>query len=343
MKALRKLSGGSGNVAVVETPVPVPEEDQVLIRVERAGICGTDLHIFHGLFSKVKPPVTLGHEISGTVEALGCDVTGWRSGDKVTVESEAYSCGKCQLCESGFSSLCPDRLALGYGVDGGFASFLAVRKTALHRLPEGATFQEGALCEPLTVAVHAVLERSNLEKGSWTLVTGPGPIGLLVDQVARHKGAKVIMTGTDKDQKRLQVARSLGVDAVINVDRDDLQKEVMELTSGQGVETAFECSGVGAAINDCLACVKRRGEIIQVGLSGRFVEMDVDQVAMKEITLKGAFVHNHESWIKAIALLAEGAIDLNSLVSGEYPITEWQEAFRLSEEGSGIKYLLYPV
>lgn len=323
-------------------PDPVPGEGQVLINVKRAGICGTDLHIYHGLFSKVRPPVTLGHEISGSVVAVGPGVSGWNPGDPVTVESEAFSCGKCQLCTSGFTNLCPDRLALGYGVDGGFATYLVARHTALHRLPEGISFLEGALCEPLAVAVHAVMERVDLQKGSWALITGPGPIGLLVLEVAHLAGGRIIIAGTRKDQVRLQIAADLGADAVIQVDRTDLGAQVETLTEGRGVSTAFECSGSGKALADCVECTARRGAIVQVGLFGGKVEADLDGIAMKEIELKGAFTHNHQTWNKAIALLASKAIDLRVLISGEFSIFDWEEAFRLSEEGAGIKYLLHP-
>ena len=323
MKALRKLSQGPGHVAVVDLPDPLPGDGQVLIRVAKGGICGTDLHIFHGLFSKVRPPVTLGHEISGTVEALGTGVTGWRPGDRVTVESEAFSCGKCRLCTSGLSNLCPHRRALGYGVDGGFASFLAVRQAALHRLPEGVTFNDGALCEPLTVAVHAVLERATIEKDAWILVTGPGAIGLLVMQVAHTEGARVIVTGTEKDQMRLDLAKQLGAEAVIRVQEENLQDRLFELTAGVGVQTAFECSGAGGAMNSCLDSVASRGEIVQVGLFGSPVAADMDLLATKEIDLKGSFVHNHGTWKRAMGLLKEKKIDLSPMVSGEYPIERW--------------------
>ena len=312
------------------------------IRVACAGICGTDLHIFHGDFAKVRPPVTLGHEVAGTVDAVGDGVTTWRPGDRVTVESEAHTCGRCQLCKSGRANLCADRLALGYGVDGGFADALVVRQSALHRLPDGVSFQEGALCEPLTVAVHAVSERSRLESGDWVLITGPGPIGLLVLQVVIAAGGHVIVTGTARDAGRLQLAETLGAEVTVRIDEQDLQSRVAQITQGQGVASAFECSGVGAAISDCLTCVRSGGEIVQVGLYGRPVSVDMDQVAMREIVLKGAFVHTNETWKKAIALMAAKAVDLSALVSGRFAIHAWKEAFRRSESGEGIKYLLYP-
>ncbi|MBU2260546.1 MAG: zinc-binding dehydrogenase [Proteobacteria bacterium] len=342
MKALRKLESGSGQVAVVEVPDPDPGRGQVRIRVMRGGICGTDLHIYHGLFSKVRPPVTLGHELAGTIDALGPGVDHWNVGDRVTAESEAFSCGQCRWCRAAMTNICPERLALGYGVDGGFATFVCTRASALHRLPETIGFDEGALSEPLTVAVHAVEERAEMKTGAWVLVTGPGPVGLLVLQVARAAGGRVIVSGTRKDTDRLVLAERLGAEAVILVDVQDPLERILEITGGRGIDTAFECSGVSAAAHNCIEAVRRRGEIVQVGLYGRPVSLELDPATMKEVQIKGAFTHTHATWRRAMDLLAGGAVDLRPLVSGTYPLNAWETAFGQAEVGAGIKYLIDP-
>ena len=336
MKALRKTAQGPGHVEIVDVPEPVPQENQVRLRVAFGGICGTDLHIYHGKFAKVRPPVTLGHEVSGIVDAVGAGVTRWQPGDRVTVESEARSCGACEHCRSERANLCAERLALGYGVDGGFAEAIVVRQSALHRLPEGVSLEEGALCEPLSVAVHAVCERSRMQAGDSVLVTGPGPIGLLVLQVARAAGGRVIVTGTAQDSDRLRLAERLGAAAAVQVDLVDLRDQVDNLTQGEGVASAFECSGVAQAMRDCLRSVRSGGEIVQVGLYGDRILVDTDQFAIREITLRGAFVHTHETWNKAIELMLAGAVDLNALISGSFPISQWEDAFQRSESAQGI-------
>ncbi len=342
MKALRKLSYGANQVKVVDVPEPAPGYEQVLIKVERAGVCGTDLHILHDLFSKVKPPVTLGHEFAGVVADVGSGVVGWDPGDRVAIESEAFSCGQCLYCASGLTNLCPERLAYGYSVDGGFAFYVTVRRNALHRLPEHVTFQEGALCEPLAVAVHAVIELGATRADELVLVTGPGPIGLMVLQVAKYIGAQVVITGTEKDAPRFKIAAALGADHIVNVVSNDLGDVIKELSGGYGVDAAFECSGSPAGLYDCMASVKKNARIVQVGLSGRSIEIDMDQVALKEVALKGVFAHNHKTWSKTIDLLARKEVDLRPLVSGEFALKDWQEAFRLSESGAGSKYLICP-
>jgi len=342
MKALRKLSPGPGHLKVMDIPEPVPGAGQVLLKVESAGICGTDLHIQHGRFPKVRPPVTLGHEFSGQVTAVGTGVKNWVSGDRVAVETEAFSCGECRYCRSGLTNLCFQRLAYGYSVDGGFASFVTVRETALHRLPDSVSFQEGALCELLAVAVHGVLERARIRNDDWVLITGPGPIGLMVLQVARSEGARVIISGTEMDEERLQQAASVGADHVVEIGSQGTLERIGVLTGGPGVQTAFECSGSKGAMNDCIKSVMTRGQIVQVGLFGSPVEIDLDPVALKEITVSGAFAHNNISWKKAIDLLENNSINMKSLISGEFALNDWQRAFQLSEEGEGLKYLLYP-
>ena len=157
----------------MEISEPSPKEGEALIKVERVGICGTDIHIWHGLFSKTRPPVTLGHEFSGTVAAVGPGVEGWEPGARVTVESAAVYCGKCSYCKEGFTNVCEGRLAFGYGVDGAFADYVVTRASGLHRLPDSISFQEAALSEPLAVGAHAVIDLAHLGPEDTALVTAP--------------------------------------------------------------------------------------------------------------------------------------------------------------------------
>ncbi len=342
MFALRKMSRKVGDVTVAEVPSLTPGPKQVRVHVAYAGICGTDLHIFHGQFDKVRPPVTLGHEVAGVIDAVGEGVDSWHVGERVTVESEVSTCGQCEMCRSEVFNLCAERKGLGYSVDGGFAESIVVKESALHRLPENVSLKEGALCEPLAVAVHAVRERSSIEPGSWVLVTGPGPIGLLVLQVALSAGGRVIVTGTANDSDRLRLADTLGAESTLLVDSEDIQEGIAQITNDHGIDVAFECSGKSAAISDCLASVRSGGEIVQVGLCNKAVSVDIDQLALREIHLKGAFAHTSTTWDKAIHLVGTGEIDLNTLISGAFSIYEWEEAFRLSGAGDGVKYVLYP-
>lgn len=342
MKALRKLAPGPGNVEVVETQEPRPGRGEVLIKVGMAGVCGTDLHIFHGLFPKVRPPVTLGHEFCGEVLELGSGVEGWRPGDRVTVESAAGFCGSCLHCQEGQTQRCEHRLAFGYGRDGGFAPLVAVRADGLHRLPEGISFQEGALCEPLACATHAVLERSSLSKGQVALVAGPGPIGLLVLQVAKAAGAQVILVGTSWDRDRLELGAQLGAWQTLLAGAPEKEQLLGEWTQGKGVDVAFECSGSLSSFSSCLEWVRKGGQVVQVGLLGKEGLMELDRLTYREVELKGSFAHNQGSWKRAMELLEREKVKLLPLVSGTYPLEEWREAFARCERHEGLKYLLRP-
>lgn len=342
MKALRKLADGEGHVELVEIPTPAPGPGQVLLKVKSVGICGTDLHIWEGRFDKVRPPVTLGHEFAGEVAELGPGVEGWQIGQPVVSESQASSCGECVYCRQGQSNLCPQRLAYGYGVDGGMAEYALVRAGGLHALPESVSFSQGAMVEPLAVAVHAVMERGVAFDQGPALVSGPGPIGLLVLLVLVQAGAPVLICGTSKDQARLDLAARLGAAATVMVDREDLSRSAREFTKGEGFAAAWECSGAGPALSAALTNVRRQGSVVQVGLAGGPATLDLDQLTLKEVTLRGAFVHNRGTWERAVQLLGEGALDLTPLISAQMPLSEWRRAFELSRDQAGIKYLLRP-
>jgi L-iditol 2-dehydrogenase len=343
MKALRKLRRGPGNVNLVDVDPPRPGKGEVTVEVQYAGICRTDIHILHDLYPKALPPVTLGHEFSGIISALGPTVEGWKVGDRVTVESAAEFCRVCEFCRSGQTQRCEKRQAFGAGRDGGFASFVTARQDGLYRLPDHVSFQEGALCEPLACGVHAVMERSSVGPGKTVLVTGPGPIGLLVLQVAKAVGATVVISGAQRDEERLKLAKQIGADQCIRIDQGDPHHLVHGLTGEMGVDAAFECSGTTGALSDCLQAVRKGGELIQVGLFGGPVELNYDDVTFKEVQVKGSFTHNRRTWEKTIDLLRDRKVNVKILISGEFPLDQWEEAFRLFEGGEGLKYLLYPM
>jgi L-iditol 2-dehydrogenase len=342
MKALRKMKRGKGAVELVSVPAPSPGKGEVQVRVQCAGICGTDIHILHDLYGNLRPPVTLGHEFAGVVAAVGEDVADWKTGERVTVESLAAFCGRCRYCQAGETQCCPKRQAYGISRDGAFADYVVARQGALHRLPEGVSFRQGAMAEPLCVAVHAVMEKSAVKPGDTALVTGPGTIGQLVAQVARLLGASVIMAGTSKDGERLELAWATGAEHCIYSDREELSAAVDRITDGGGVDVAFECAGAKAAIRDCLQAVRKGGEVVQVGLAGGSLELDYDAICLKEITLKGSFTHNHQTWRKSVALLNDPRLKLEALVSGEFPLEQWRTAFDQCGQAHGLKYLLNP-
>jgi L-iditol 2-dehydrogenase len=343
MKALMKVQRGDGFVELREVEEPRPGAGEVLVEVRRAGICFTDIHILHDEFPKAQPPFILGHEFSGVIRELGAGVEGWMEGERVVSETAAFSCGRCRFCQAGDTQLCPERKAYGYVYNGAFAKYISVRSNLLHRIPDSVSDSEAALSEPLACCTHAALERVRVEPHETVLITGPGAIGLLMLQVVKSTGAKVILCGVDSDAGRLKLGKDLGADHTVNVVKEDLTSIVMEMTQGYGVDKSFECAGVSAAAGQCLRLTRKGGTLVQVGLFGKPVELAFEEIALKELTVVGSFAQRKNSWDLGLKLLGEGKVKTGPLVSGEYPLDRWEEAFRKSEGRAGIKYLLCPV
>jgi L-iditol 2-dehydrogenase len=343
VQALVKYGPGSGNVEVREVPVPEPGPGQVRIRVEAAGICGSDLHIYHGNIKfEVRPPVIMGHEFAGRIDRLGPGVEGLEPGMAVVSETAAYICGVCEQCRHGSYNLCPERLIIGYVYDGCFARYVCVDAERVHRLPPQVSTLAGALCEPLAVVVHAVLEQGRVQAAETVAVTGPGAIGLLTAQVAAAAGATVVLCGTGADASRLALARELGIEHALNVESDDVQGTLAELTGGRGADVFFECAGAQPAAQMGLSLVKRGGRYVQVGLFGKPVSVDLELLAYKEIQATGAISSHRESWEKMLYLLGTGRVRTEPLISHRFALQDWREAFRVFEAREGVKLVFVP-
>jgi L-iditol 2-dehydrogenase len=343
MKALMKVQRGDGVVGLREVKDPRPAPDEVLVEVKKPGICFTDIHILHDEFPKAKPPFIMGHEFSGVIRELGREVRDWKVGDRVVSETAARFCGRCRFCLTGDNQLCPERKAYGYVYDGAFANYMVIRSGLLHRIPDRVSDSEAALSEPLACCTHAALERVRVDPGETVLVTGPGAIGLLMLQVLKSTGATVILCGVHSDGERLRLGERLGADRAIDLEKEDLASAVMEITRGYGVDKSFECAGAAAAAGQCIALTRKGGTLIQIGLFGRPVELPFEEVALKELTVVGSFAQRKSSWGLGLKLLGDRTVKTGPLVSREYPMDRWEEAFRKSEGRAGIKYLLVPM
>jgi L-iditol 2-dehydrogenase len=340
MQGVAKIARGEGNVALIDAPEPQAGPGQVVIQVKAAGICGTDLHIYHDEFP-IDPPVIMGHEVAGVVVETGPDVTNWRSGDRVTSETYFSVCGRCRFCREGLPNLCPERRSIGSKANGAFTRYLLLPQHNLHRLPDHVDDRTGALTEPLACCVHA-LEGTRVEPGELAVISGPGAIGLLTLQVVKAAGARVVMLGTDADEARMAVASELGADFIVNVQRQDPVGLVRELSDGLGADVVFECAGAGPSARTCLSLVRRRGRYAQVGLFGRPVEWDLEQVCYKELQVSGSNATVPSAWRKALVLLATGQVRMAPIISTVLPIAEWRQAFDLFEARGGLKIILTP-
>ncbi|HAJ36783.1 MAG TPA: alcohol dehydrogenase [Chloroflexi bacterium] len=337
-----KVAPGVGNVAVCDIPVPEPGPGQVKVRVHAAGLCGTDLHIYKDEF-RSWPPVVLGHEVAGEIVELGEGVQELTPGLRVTTETYFSYCGACRYCRAGNVNLCLERRSIGSAVNGGFTSYLIVPARNIHALPENVDFRAGALTEPLACVVHATLTTPTVAPGDVAVIAGPGAIGLLTLQVVKAAGATAVVLGTDVDAQRLALAQALGADHVVNVQRSDPVALIRALTEGGlGADVVYECAGAGAAAQQLLTLVRRRGRYVQVGLFGKPVAWDLDQLVYKELTATGSNASTPPSWLRAIELMRTGKVQTAPLITHTYPVTEWEKGFATFEERTGVKTLFTP-
>lgn len=324
---------------MAEWPEPSPGRGEVKLRIATAGICGTDIHIINGTWP-CNPPVVLGHEWCGTVIELGSDVKHLKAGDRVVSSNPARTCGHCFHCLAGNDFMCPERVSAGYMIDGAFAEYLCIDARRCHKLPDSVTFRQAALGEPLSVAVHAVIERTTVHWGDLVLVSGPGCIGLLTMQVARLEGARVIIAGLAKDKMRLDCAQRLGADVTTNVEEQDVLEVVLDLSGGRGADLVYECSGSAASLAQCWEAVRKEGTLIPMGVHPGFITTDFNKIMMKELRVIGSYGYVWTSWQRTIRLLAEGKIGVDEMISHEFPLEEYERAFRVTQHGTGMKVVL---
>ncbi|NJD02153.1 MAG: zinc-binding dehydrogenase [Ruminiclostridium sp.] len=341
MKALMKLKPGEGNVELVEIPEPECGADGVKIEVKYCGICGTDIHVYYDSFRNY-PPVILGHEFSGIVVETGGNVKSIKTGDRVTVlGSTMVMCGRCEYCRQGNYMFCSTRRGMGHGVSGGFTKYVVVREDMAYKLPESVSLQEGALSEAFASAVQAIEELTAFNAGDTVLLSGPGPIGLLCLKLIVAHGCKVIVAGTGDDGLRLELAKKIGADIIMNVMNEDIEALINKETNGKGVDIVVECSGASTAIANGLKLVKKKGSYIQVGITGRDINVNFDTILYKQLQVFGSLGHSLKTWERVMQILEQRKIDLNILITDILPLRSWKEAFGLCESKKGAKVLLY--
>jgi len=309
MKALFKTEPRPGALEIRDVEWPVPREDEVVIDVAGASICGSDLHIvhWHPMAQWTSTPVILGHEFGGVVREVGAGVSGFEVGDPVAVESVIW-CGRCPRCREGKTNVCDERRLFGIHAPGGLAEAVAAPERLLHRLPAGLPVEHAALAEPTTVALHAVLLQPP-SPGDVVLVSGPGPIGLLAGRIARAFGAHVLISGTPADaSRRLPAARELGLEPL------DPDVPIHESIRAP-VDLVLESSGAGAALDAALHVVKRGGGITLIGMPSSNIELDLAQALRGEIALRASYFGTWHDFHRALELIADGTVPAEQLLS----------------------------
>lgn len=337
----RVLLAEAEKFVVQEVPIPEPGEKDVIVQVERSGICGSDVHIYHGI-SPLKPPVVLGHEFVGTVYAMGAEVEGFEVGDRIIVEP-GVPCGNCTYCDSGRYNLCPRQYTIGgyRHHDGGYADYVRVPARNLIPMPEGMSFEVAAMVEPVACAMHA-LDVAQIQPGDTVLVLGVGTIGLLVSQAARMAGAATVIA-VDVVPERLALAAELGADATVNAREVDLVPWALETYGEGGIHRVFDTVSNGRSINQALSIVRRGGRVIDVGVATEPVELNLNSF-LTEIELTGMNMYVRRNFEEAIAAITGGQIRVDPLISRSYPLGRILDAYEavLHERDQVIKVMLAP-
>jgi L-iditol 2-dehydrogenase len=329
MIGVAKLAEGRGHVGLSERPEPDVQPGHAVLEVVAAGICGTDLHIQDGEYAS-RPPVTMGHEVSGIVVEVGEGVDRAWLGARVVTETYFSTCGRCAWCADGRKNLCPERRSIGSFADGGFAPRVQVPVGNLHRIPDWLDGRVAAMTEPLACCCQS-LPPGTVAEGERVLVVGPGPIGLLAAQVAKAQGGVVHVRGTRRDAARLAAARELGL---VTSTTDDAPVE--------GFDVVVECSGHEAGMTAAFEAARRGARYVQIGLAGKAVTIPFDLVCFKELTVTSGNASTPASWDRALELIESRAVDLEPLLSEVVPLAEWERAFAATRGGEGIKYVLVP-
>ncbi|MBZ5740975.1 zinc-dependent alcohol dehydrogenase [Nocardioides mangrovi] len=323
-------------IEVGEAAVLPPGPGEVQIAVAYAGICGTDLHVFHGdMDARVATPAVIGHEMSGLVAAVGAGVGGWDVGDAVTVMPLVWD-GTCPACRAGHQHVCQHLDFVGIDSPGALQGRWNVRADLLVGLPAGLSLRHAALVEPVAVAVHDV-RRSELAAGDRAVVLGGGPIGVLIAVVARDAGAEVLVV--EPDPGRRAMIEGFGLRAV-DPGETDLVGVVESWTGGAGADVVFEVSGAAAAVLSATAVAKVRGTVVVVAIHPQPKPVDLQRVFWRELRLLGARVYERTDFERAVELLASGVVPADAVISEVVPLTAVADAFTALESGRAMKILV---
>ncbi|MEM3703371.1 MAG: alcohol dehydrogenase catalytic domain-containing protein [Candidatus Bathyarchaeia archaeon] len=341
MKAIVRVGKGPREVELRDVDYPKPKPGWVTVAVKACGICGSDLHMYLGEWIGPESPI-LGHEFSGEVVEVGKGVENFVKGDRVACMPK-MSCGKCYYCKSGKPFLCENEPLL----NGAMAEYVAAPEYTLFNLPKEVTYEEGALLEPLAVAVSAVYETSHVRPGQTIVIIGPGPIGLLTLVSAKLSNPEIsIVSGTSEDKFRLQMAEKLGANVVINVNEEDPVRKVKELTEGLGADIVYECAGAGL-LDQTVEMLRSEGELVAVGHPAakaqiKFSPTGFLNAQFKRLKIFGHIIYSWEAYRLGLQLVKHKIINLKPFITHMVPLSDAAKGFELALKKETIKVLIIP-
>ncbi len=338
MDALVKTGPGPG-LELVQVPRPEPGDHDVLIRIHKTAICGTDVHIWNwDAWSQkhVQPPRVIGHEYVGEIAAMGSHVESFRIGQTVSGEGHIV-CGHCRNCRAGNAQWCHNTKGVGVNRDGAFAEYLCIPASNCIPISEDLDEDIVAFFDALGNATHTALMFDLI--GEDVLITGAGPIGIMAAAICRHNGARNVIV-TDINDYRLELARQLGATATVNVSRESLEPAMKAARMVEGFDVGLEMSGSAQALSQMLDHMRNGGKLALLGLFGKTATMDMDKIILKGLTLQGIYGRRmYETWYKMMAMVQSG-LDLHKLITHRYHYTQFREAFEVMGTGQSGKVLL---
>ena len=319
-----------GQIVFEDVVISDIKEDEVLIKVVRIGICGSDIHVYHGKHPYTPYPVIQGHECSGKVVKAGKKVKKVKEGDKVVVQPQVV-CGECYPCKHGRYNICDNLKVMGFQTEGCAKEYFKVEEAKVLKIPESMSYDEGALVEPLAVACHA-LKRSEIElKNKNVIVLGAGTIGNLVAQTAKAKGAAKVMI-TDIIKFRLNLAEECGIDIALDVSKYDLNKEIVREFGIEKADLILECVGSQATINDAINSARKGSDIIVIGVCPEDIRVNIGFVQDRELRLIGNLMYREEDYLEAIDLIANKKVKADKLITDYFEFKDYDLAYKHIEE-----------
>ena len=355
---LQQVMTNPGEIIFREVPVPEIKDDQVLVKIMNIGICGSDIHVYHGKHPFTKYPVTQGHEVSGEIVKVGKDASGLREGQKVTIEPQVY-CGHCYPCRHGKYNLCEELKVMGFQTTGTASEYFAVDASKVTPIPEEMSYEEGAMIEPLAVAVHAVKQMGDV-KGMNIAVLGAGPIGNLVAQAAKGMGAAKVMI-TDVSDLRLDKAKECGIDVCVNTKEKDFGEAMVEAFGpdkakecgidvcvntkekdfGEAMVEAFgpdkadviyDCAGNNITMGQAIKYARKGSVIVLVAVFAGMASIDLAVANDHELDIKSTMMYRHDDYIDGITLVNDGKVHLRPLISKTFAFKDYLKAYQYIDD-----------
>lgn len=320
--------GQEAEIIFRDIEIPVPGPGQVLVKIKRIGICGSDIHVYYGEHSGTSYPVTQGHEVSGQVAAVGEGVTAFVPGQKVTIEPQVV-CGKCYPCRHGKYNLCEELKVMGFQTTGTASEYFCVDQGKVTPLPREMSYDDGAMIEPLAVTVHAARRFAELQ-GAKVAILGCGPIGILLAQTCKALGAESVLI-TDVSDHRLALAKQCGVDHAVNTKNVEFGKALADAFGPDKADVIYDCAGNNVTINQAIRCARKGSKLILVAVFAGMASADLFTLNDHELDLDTTMMYRHEDYVEAIRLVEEGKVRLKPLQSAHFPFEKYLDAYKYIE------------